>query len=248
MSPEANASEETKLAIEVPIVILVIILLAAAAVPTYRGRVDQAKISQAGDDIKRLAEAQTQVARDHGFYVPLQMLDNLGGGETRGRNADDITNESGSVQLIDPNSDFSSETPAPQPLLSSLEPRVAALREGWAGPYAWSKRVYLGPGIGSFEVGAMDLPLIRRDYPIDPWGNPYRFYSPAGMIGSRAAETEASALNSDEFSDGAITTQDDRFDSFAIVSFGPDGISDSISTTKDDRVYLFETEAESSES
>lgn len=248
MSPEANASEEPKLAIEVPIVLIVIILLAAIAVPTYRGRGDQAKIAQAEADIKQLAQAQAEVASAHGFYVPLQVLDNQSVAKVRGQNADDILNENGFVQLIDPEWDYSGDEAPSQPTLNSLEPRATALREGWAGPYAYVKRVHLGPGIDSFAIGEQDVPIIRRDHPIDPWGNPYRFYSPLGLIGSRATESEQEALNSDEFSDGVLTKQDDRFDSFAIVSFGPDGVRDSDSANEDDIVVLFESEVESSKS
>ncbi|MCX7048850.1 MAG: prepilin-type N-terminal cleavage/methylation domain-containing protein [Candidatus Sumerlaeota bacterium] len=69
-----------------------------------------------------------------------------------------------------------------------------------------------------------------RDWPLDPWGNPYRFYSPIGLIGSmayidkRIPASYATVLEDYRFGDGALTTAGYyRFSAFAIVSYGPDG-------------------------
>ena len=79
----------------------------------------------------------------------------------------------------------------------------------------------------------------RRDFPLDPWGRPYRMYSSIGIVGTGALGDN---YNSDTFSNGHLTENDDRFDRYAIVSFGPNGKSDTyIGATelKDDIVYYF---------
>jgi hypothetical protein len=63
------------------------------------------------------------------------------------------------------------------------------------------------------------------------------------LIGSRAAASGPDALDSDEFSDGVLTADDPRFTTYAIVSYGPDGVSDSAGAAQDDIIYLFETPA-----
>ena len=74
---------------------------------------------------------------------------------------------------------------------------------------------------------------MRNGPALDPWGTPYMFYSPLGVIGG-------GDLDSDAFGGGAVTAQDDRFETFAIVSYGPDGQSDSASGGDDDLLLLFE--------
>ena len=80
---------------------------------------------------------------------------------------------------------------------------------------------------------------VMNDHPLDPWGQPYRFYSPIGLIGSNASTSTPSSWNTNSFSDGRLTSSDDRFDRYAIVSFGPDGEADSSSNADDDIIYYF---------
>ena len=216
---------------ETLIVLAVIGLLAGSAIPVYHGRASEAKVNRARVEVEALARAETEVARVHAFYVPLQMLDNIPvdpSTRTHGR-TDDLQNEA-NVFLIDPHENPLDQRNSGQLRLLSgriTDLRVRDLYEQWEGPFYQSKRVH----------GSEDR---SHDYPLDPWRNPYRFYSPAGLIGSLAAEDGADAMESDEFADGRLTNEDDRFESFAIVSFGPDGQSDSVSKNDDDVIYLFE--------
>jgi hypothetical protein len=50
-------------------------------------------------------------------------------------------------------------------------------------------------------------------------------------------------MDRDDFSDGAITANDDRFETYAVVSYGPNGESDSVTEENDDIIYLFESQA-----
>jgi hypothetical protein len=116
------------------------------------------------------------------------------------------------------------------------------IRRTWKGPFLNPQRVWTGANNDPNEEVDLTDAEARRDYPLDPYGNPYRFYSPLGILGSNALNgSTASDFDSDNFADNDITTQDDRFDRFAIVSFGPDGFSQNSTNglVDDDIVFLF---------
>lgn len=223
------------------VVVAIIALLAIIAVPVYNNRDKAAKINRATDEVLALAQAESEVARLYGFYVPLQVLDDLPiKPATRTQRTDDLGNEPDSIRLID-----AANPQASQLSLKSDDPRVKNLIENWHGPFLESKRVHMATTDSSFDPDKVSGSSMARDYPLDPWGNPYRFYSPVGIIGSKAMD--ASALDSDTFSDGVVGATDDRFETFAIVSFGPDGKSSTQSSDpekeNDDIIYLFERPA-----
>lgn len=210
----------------------VIGLLAAVSATVFSGGADRAKSEQAERELLRLAEAELTLAREFGHFVPLQLLDDLPVREGR-RTAltDDIGNEpADAVHLIDPRRPIDEQV-GRQATLGSSEARRTI--DNWPGPLFEPKRIFYGGydpvwsptqiAERGVEIGAA---VVRRDYPLDPWGRPYRFYSPIGLIGSTASQSDPGALFSDAFSDGKLTNVDDRFDAFAIVSFGPDGVSD----------------------
>ena len=220
------------LVIETLGIMTVITLLVAVAVPSYWNQSSTAQIAQAKADIQELAQAQLNAAEQYGYYLPLQLLDNAS--ETRSERTDSIANESETIALVDPSGDLETQAESPQLLAGGAAHPLAA----WSGPLAQVKRVYLAGQGDSFDVASLDPSALRRDYPVDPWGNPYRFYSPMGLIGTRAGESTIEARDSDGFSDGRLTSTDDRFDTFAIVSFGPDGQSDAATDTDDDLIFL----------
>lgn len=213
-------------------ILLLMSLLVAVAVPSYWNRSATTKMDRAKAEVRQLADAQRAAAQLHGYYLPLQLLDNAA--DTRSERTDSIANESENLALVDPSGDL--EAQAESPKLLGGNPNALA---NWAGPLVQTKRVYLSDQGDSFDLASLDASALRRDYPLDPWGNPYRFYSPLGLIGSRAGESAADALDSDAFSDGRLTKIDDRFSAFAIVSYGPDGLSDSATEADDDVIYLF---------
>lgn len=226
--------------IDTLVVVAAIALLTAVAIPVYLDRDEQAKVEQATAEIEALAEAEMAVAREHGFYVPLQMLDDLPVRESsRTTRTDDVSNEPQSIRLIDP-----AGAPGTQLALTAAQPQVKDMLANWKGPFYQSKRVYITTVDGSPYPEKIEAAAMMRDYPLDPWGNPYRFYSPSGIVGTSAASENAADLDSDAFSDGVVTTNDDRFDTFAIVSYGPDGKSASAVSDpeqqNDDIIYFFE--------
>ncbi len=249
---------------ETLIVLAVIGLLAGSAIPVYHGRASEAKLNRARVEVEGLARAETEVARVHAFYVPLQMLDDIPvDPSTRilGR-TDDVQNEA-NVFLIDAHENPLDQRNRGQLRLLSgriTDLRVRDLFEQWQGPFAQFTRVFISTGTGTDTTGGdeFDSTRTRLDYPMDPWGNPYYFYSPEGVVGSLAGSIAQGQtrptdfqLGSTSWGDGLLTRLDRRFDRFAVVSFGPDGVSDrtaiagSSSTglplRGDDIVYLFGT-------
>lgn len=232
-----SISRRGGIVVETAIILAVIALLVLIAIPVYRSRPQDSREAQARAEVLALGQALEQTADASGFYVPLQLLDDRKTAEaSRTDKTDDLANEPGALKLI-----LRDTAPDAQAASQTALSDASALLDAWKGPYAETKRVYLGASREGFDLSSLSAETIRRDYPLDPWGNPYRFYSPIGIVGSRAAESAPEALDSDEFSDGALTTQDDRFDTYAIVSYGANGESDSASETDDDVIYLFET-------
>lgn len=221
------------------IVLVVIGLLVAVAIPVYSGKNSQSKLDAARREVEQLAAAEATAAKSTGYYVPFQMLDDMPVREgARTDRTDDIGNASSGIRLIVPG------TPAEEQI--GKQAGLDALSAGkvkWDGPFFESKRVFTGAAGNAFDGTKLDGPAIRRDYPLDPWGQPYRLYSAAGIVGTGATKTAAEDLAKDEFSDGVLTKDDPRFDRYAVVSYGADGKSDSISQGNDDIIYFFGPEA-----
>lgn len=226
---------------ELLVVLVIISILATIAMPVYVGQAEKARVASARMEVKLIADAQDYVGALYGFYVPLQLLDDLPG--QRGVNgvgadADAIRSEVSSIALVDLNRNLLDlGTGQPNLGMAATNARVSDLLYNWDGPFLSPQRVYY-EGTGAIENA--NPGEAARDYPLDPWGNPYRFYSPVGIVGSGAL---SSTYNSSNFSDGQIQRgTDDRFDRYAIVSFGPDGESDANSgdlNDPDDIIYLF---------
>jgi type II secretory pathway pseudopilin PulG len=212
--------------IEYLVVLVAIAVLAAVAALMYGGDAQKARLARATLDVQALGEAQLSVARDHGVFVPLQTLDNSASAEPfqRPELLDLMANEPEALRVIDPSRPAADQVGGQ----ASLVKRIM----DWKGPYLEPKRVHVGLNM---PLDQLDAATIRRDYPLDPWGQPYRFYSPIGLIGTYAASIDPLAWDSDNFA------EDDRVDAYAIVSFGPDGQSDSISNNDDDVIYLIST-------
>lgn len=230
-------------------VLAILGLLATLSVPVVINRAQQAKFSVAKAECEALAKGEDMCGLMHGYYVPLQMLDDIPydpGAPRDPLRTDDIRNEkSGSAPyVIDVSiSPYTQYTAGNQRNLTDTFPlRLVRLETDWSGPFTQSQRVFHS------SVGYPSSTYERRDFPLDPWGNPYRLYSPLGITGSDAGTQgnpamPLSVIDSDSFSNGRLSTTDKRWDRFAVVSFGPDSVSDgpSPSPTKqqDDIVYFF---------
>jgi prepilin-type N-terminal cleavage/methylation domain-containing protein len=217
---------------ELLVVVVIIGLLATLAVPTYINHAKNARIAVAQLECQQIAEAQEVVGLRYGFYVPLQLLDDLPGsqGSNNLNTYDTIERESTSIEVIDINATMTNLVLDQKPLnQSSADRRVRDMILNWDGPFLNPQRVYVPIGVNTSSTGSWE----QRDYPLDPWGNPYLFYSPRGRVGSGLDPAFTS------FGDGSITTTDDPYDRYAIVSTGPDGRTNRQSTVQDDIVYFF---------
>lgn len=230
-------------------VLAIVGLLATLAIPVVINRAAQAKFSVAKAEVEALAKGEDMAGLIHGYYVPLQLLDNIPFDNTSSRDAirtDDLRNESANPFLIDIGLSVSFQySGGNQPQLLDTSPlRLVRLETEWSGPFTQWQRAFK-------SANTYPSPTYeRRDFPLDPWGNPYRLYSPLGITGSIAGTTSAfplsfGVIDNDSFSNGQLTNSDDRFDRFVVISFGPDGLSDGLTPDpndndpEDDIIYYF---------
>lgn len=225
---------------ELLVVLAIIGLLATIAIPVYVQRTEEAKVRTAQQEVREIAKAEQMVAMIHGFYVPIQVLDDIAvDPRSSGTGRDDLENEADIIHLIDPFVNVLDQREQQRDLQDrDTNTRVHKLYYFWQGPFLNPTRVWIGdnPGPEPEQLSAVE---IRRDHPLDPWGQPYRMYSPIGIVGSSASSTDSGTFSSATFSNGFLTNTDDRFDRFAIVSFGRDNVSDGVSYTGDDIFYYF---------
>jgi prepilin-type N-terminal cleavage/methylation domain-containing protein len=227
--PGSAGSEKALTLTELIVVLVILSLLAAIAIPVFVHRAAEAKLRSTQQEVREIASAEELCGLTHGIYVPIQVLDDIPNDTSNYQYPDEIRNETG-VYVIDTltpvNDQINNQT-----RLSDNTAKMQRVRELWQGPFLNPKRV--------FESTASGTTQARRDYPLDPWGQPYRIYSPLGIVGSGAQNL--TSFDTDSFSDGRLTTLDRRFDRFTIVSFGPDNEPGALNDPGDDIFYYFGT-------
>src|SRR5690606_7271339 len=67
-------------------------------------------------------------------------------------------------------------------------PLVRKLIENWSGPFITWHRFWFDPDNAAYDSPSdpdyrQDEDSLFRDFPLDPWGNPYRFWSPIRVVG-----------------------------------------------------------------
>ncbi len=223
---------------ELVVVIAIVSLLATILLPVAFNRMEQARIVVAKEEVRNIAEAMQQCAAIHGYYVPIRVLDNLHG-NIDPTTTDDIENEIGAVTyLIHATRNVNLQIADGQ--LEIGESGTERFINEWNGPFLNPQRVYVDEGAA---VGSEDW--WREDMPLDPWGNPYRFYSRLGYIG----ESRVRSQNPSDW-DGAFTGElnnvgdsiYDELQGYAIVSYGPNGEEELYEDPSDDIIYEFGAE------
>lgn len=272
-----QSSERGVTLTELVVVVVIVATMASLAVPVAVTRSRQAKVKKALADVRMLADAEEMVAATHGYYVPLQVLDDL----PDDASFRDRLNRDLDTGLLDEEVDMITREPANLRFTNALIPlnnslsvlqilnpiNLSQAENNQPGLFGDKRAVdvflnWQGPFVNFERFFILDESLLSRstmlDFPLDPWGNPYFLYSPLGIVGSGAAEFQASiderptandyfavdpnpVTGADPerqflFSDGRLepeigstTLQEQdiirRFDRWAVVSFGPDGVA-----------------------
>lgn len=219
---------------ELLVVLVIISLLATIAVPVYIQKTEQARRVTARTEVRNIAQAQELVAATHGFYVPMHLLDNLANdGDTEPE--DDFTNDQNNSNkfFIDPFRSVASQIGNQASLgdalnVSSSATRARALVSFWTGPF-------LNPARVTRTEDFNDEADISSDIILDPWGNPYVFFSPEGPIADVQNVSNSTSFDLDvpndryQVDNGQLQDAsggNDPFDRYTIASFGNDGILD----------------------
>jgi len=221
---------------ELLVVLVIISVLSTIALPVYINQSERARIATARQEVALLGQAQEACGISHGLYLPLQVLDDLSDPQgLMSFRADTLQNEGTGVHAIDFNVPISLLGPnsVANPLLGDLsDPRINRLVSTWEGPFINFQRFN--------DTDKDPTNLNRDDYPLDPWGNPYLFYSPLGVIDNIPTINADGTFSSGLFNGSLVIGSDpNRFDRWAIVSLGPNGRSDFAQIIQDDIVYLF---------
>jgi len=179
--------------LEILIALVSVGILSVLAVNRYTSRSEEARISSAKAEEKAIADAERQCEIDTGYFVTLRALDDepgigssIQGGITQYKIESELLG--GGYFAIDTDGSFNT---------GSIFPYA-----NWKGPY-----------INYQNIDTTGSPISLSNYgsPIDPWGHPYRLFTPLiltnpGIINNQT-ETNYTGL----------------FDRMAIVSYGKDG-------------------------
>jgi hypothetical protein len=120
---------------------------------------------------------------------------------------------------------------------TSMDVPTANMVKNWKGPFTDFQNFYV-------KANTSITSNYFLDFPKDPWGNYYLFYSPKGITGAFPVGGLAGADPTLADFDGTVNTGDPgRFDRWAIVSWGPNGVpdtsADTTNGTADDVYYQF---------
>lgn len=175
-----------------PIVALAPLALALAAQPAGANDTRNANVAVAQSELATLRNAMALVHADTAYLTTLENLD-----DQRGTNSlrpwDGIDDGGGALVIQVGRGTF-------EPARVNLTNRPTGL--DWQGPYV------------NFQSGRTDDEVNPRydvGSPLDPWGNPYLFFSPLGLLDPRAETV-------------TLEYYGDDFGTYTIVSLGPDGV------------------------
>lgn len=218
---------------ELLVVLAIVSLLATLAVPVYVQQTERARKAIARAEVRAIAEAEQQVAITHGFYVPINVLDNLPIDTTDTGIRDDMDNTNNTflpqMNVIDIAQRVDTQRTAGQDDLDTLlNVRINNMVNNWEGPFLNPVRVTERFNPTAVNLNPLTQDETSLDIVLDPWGRPYQFFTSVGVANSFNdddlnnfdPDTQGDRIAVDDLE---ISTNFDRFDRFAIVSYGPDG-------------------------
>lgn len=229
---------------ELLVVLAIISLLATLAVPVYVNKTEQARRATARAEVRAIANAQEIVAATHQLYVPMHLLDNLANDSGGGGSIDDFDNDTnpGNKFFIDPFTSLAAQISSQNSLSDALNNTATNQKPGnlvnyWTGPFLNPSRVAIDPTVA--VTSAQYDNELSSDIILDPWGNPYLFYSPIGVLADNVTIDNFSGFDATnastryQFDNGQVQNgsgDNDPFDRYAIISYGPDGTLDTTLT------------------
>jgi hypothetical protein len=150
-------------------------------------------------EMQSLADAESMCAVDTTYYVSLETLNDVSGPSTQ-TPYNSLNNEGGTWVIRPARGLFQVNRVN---LLTAFNP--------WQGPYVNYQQGKTQTGLSPYDQGS----------PLDPWGTPYYFFTPMGLV------------RGDE---GVISLEfyGDFFDRYTLVSLGLDGVQ-----STDDLIYQF---------
>jgi hypothetical protein len=150
-------------------------------------------------EMQTLAEGLDTCALDTIYYVSLETLDDTTNASSTP--AYNYINDQGGTFVIPPDAGR----------FNATRVNLVTAFNHWDGPYLTYQPSRIQTGTTPYDQGS----------PLDPWGNPYYFFSPLGLLRG----------------DSGIVTLElygDYFDRYTLVSLGPDGVK-----SGDDIFYQF---------
>ncbi|MDD4279121.1 hypothetical protein GX645_02460 [Candidatus Sumerlaeota bacterium] len=247
---------------ELVTVMAILTFITTLIVMVYNSQMKEARVTIAQAECKMLGQAEEVVAMEFGFFVPLQILNDrpiTHNGTYAGR-GNQINLETDNMYVINAHTNLEGQFDNQSRLggvsvygtgeSTNADARVTRMIRQWKGPYATFQRWYIpptysGPTDSSYLNSDTDR---RRDFPLDPWGNPYFLYSPYGPTGyyPMSQTVSSNIMENNTFSNGQLR-RDGNYRTnpqFAVVSWGPDGIMNEYQNDdymKDDIFYFFGT-------
>lgn len=162
-------------------------LLAWATLAPAQGKEKSAAVALS--EMQTLAGAEELCAATIGYYVSLEALNDLALTSSQ-QTPYDAIGETGTTEVVLPTRGLFRDPPVD----------LLAAYNAWDGPYVNFQQGRTQTSAGPYDLGS----------PLDPWGTPYFFYSPAGLLRGDS---------------GSVTLEyyGDDFDRYTLVSHGPDG-------------------------
>ena len=167
--------------VELVVAFIIIAILASILVPTMINRAEQARMAATKQELQHLGDAEERVGIDTGFMLRIYALDDVGrpgDGIASTDSSDPVNNPDVTESILDNQITNNNCYVDPERLFISaasenysangtllFDKLLAESAYSWLGPYLQWQRDENG-----------------NDWPDDPWGNDYLFFTRAGVI------------------------------------------------------------------